>query len=115
MEIRVTFGLENVTIGSEHQPKVPCRFDRNWLYLGLEGQEPHSLLTSTDDEGKAFPALFPLGENNFDETRQTRITRRKYVNARLFNVDLRFAKHSGYIFYCQAVVELANLLSGISI
>ena len=68
-----------------------------------------------NDEAKSFPCLFPEGKNDYDEKRDTVLTRGKYINARLFNADLRFAQNSGYIFYCQAVFELANLISGISV
>lgn len=55
-----------------------------------EGQRPTSIFYQDHWKTLAFPTLFPDGKNTFHAKRDTSITRKKYVNARLLSKDFRF-------------------------
>ena len=80
-----------------------------------EGNKPVSIFLQDKGEAMTFPSLFPTAKNTYYETREKKLTRGKYYNARLLSADLRFSSNSMYIFYAQYATELERLLSSISI
>ena len=64
----------------------------------------------------ANPDKFPSGEGGFADTeRDTKLTLRKYVNARLLDQDGHFARDIEYIFAMQYAVEHKQVRDSISI
>ena len=81
-----------------------------------EGNKPIPLLTDTLFEELANPDKFPYGNGGFADTqRDTKLTLRKYVNARLLDQDGRFAKDIEYIFAMHYAVEHKQVRDGISV
>ena len=71
-----------------------------------EGKKPIPLLTDKLFEELSNPDKFPTGKGGYTDTdRNTRLTLRKYVNARLLDQDGCFAKDIEYIFGMQYAVE----------
>ncbi|MDD9818100.1 MAG: hypothetical protein OXU61_08220 [Gammaproteobacteria bacterium] len=56
------------------------------------------------------PDKFCLGKGGFAEQRPRKITYRKYFNARLQDVDGRFARDLDYLFVAQYIVECKQVL-----
>ena len=96
---------------------IPTEYNKNTIYCIApgEGKKPVPLITDNKCEELAFPHLFPNGKGGFHSKRQVPITYRKYVNARLFNCDGRFAKDINYILAMQYAIEHANVNSAINI
>ena len=80
-----------------------------------QGQTPLSLFTDKDSEFLAFPKLFPSGTFGHATQRQTRLTLRKYFNARLLNTHTRFSESLEYLFYAQYMTEAQQVMQSISI
>ena len=81
-----------------------------------EGNKPIPLLTDTLFEELANPDKFPYGNGGFADTeRDTKLTLRKYVNARLLDQDGHFAKDIEYIFAMQYAVEHKQVRDCISV
>ena len=81
-----------------------------------EGNKPIPLLTDNLFEELANPEKFPTGKGGFADTqRDTKLTLRKYVNARLLDQDGRFAKDIEYIFGMQYAVEHKQVRDSIGI
>ena len=81
-----------------------------------EGNKPIPLLTDNLFEELANPEKFPTGKGGFAGThRDTKLTLRKYVNARLLDQDGRFAKDIEYIFGMQYAVEHKQVRDSIGI
>ena len=81
-----------------------------------EGKRPIPLLTDTLFEELANPDKFPSGKGGFADTqRDTKLTLRKYVNARLLDQDGRFARDIEYLFGMQYAVEHKQVSDCISI
>ena len=81
-----------------------------------EGNKPIPLLTDTLFEELANPDKFPFGKGGFIDTeRDTKLTLRKYVNARLLDQDGHFTKDIEYIFAMQYAVEHKQVRDSISI
>ncbi len=53
----------------------------------------------------AFPIQFRNGQNTIDEARQISLSPSMYFRARLFSVDMRFARDQSYLFFAQFVTE----------
>ena len=82
--------------------------EANQIFLIAPGQgsKPIPLLTDKSFEELSNPDKFPSGKGGYADTnRNTRLTIRKYVNARLLDHDGRFAKDIQYIFGMQYAVE----------
>ena len=81
-----------------------------------EGNKPIPLLTDNLFEELANPGKFPSGKGGFADThRDTKLTLRKYVNARLLDQDGRFAQDIKYIFGMQYAVEHKQVRDSIGI
>ena len=85
-------------------------FDEIYNLAPAEGMNPVKLLQEKGNEGKSFPVLFPSGKNTFDETRHLQLSLSRYFNTRLMNADNRFAEDTDYIFYCQYLSELKQVI-----
>ena len=80
-----------------------------------EGAIPISPFYSPKWEASAFPVLFPTGKNTFDETRQVKISVRKYANVRLLSKDSRFAESTEYTFHCLHWLETTAIRETLAI
>ena len=88
------------------QNELPEEANQVFSIAPGEGNKPIPLLTDTLFEELANPDKFPYGDGGFADTeRDTKLTLRKYVNARLLDQDGRFAKDIEYIFAMQYAVE----------
>ncbi|WAR27346.1 hypothetical protein MAR_013050 [Mya arenaria] len=70
-----------------------------------EGKIPISVAQDQYAEEMAFPQLFPTGKFGLSHERPTKLSMKKYFQARLLNCDGRFAKNIDYIFYAQYRVD----------
>ncbi|XP_062597979.1 uncharacterized protein LOC134259411 [Saccostrea cucullata] len=85
-------------------------FDDVYNLAPGEGQNPVRMLQEEGNEAKTFPYLFPTGKYSWNESRDVRITLSRYFNNRLMNADNRFAKDTNYIFFCQYLSELNQVI-----
>ncbi|XP_069109227.1 repetitive organellar protein-like [Argopecten irradians] len=90
-------------------------FDQVFSVAPCEKNNPISLLMEKGIEAKAFPVLFPDGENVFSDERDTVITLSRYLHNRLMNVDNRFAQDTNFLFFAQYLSELQQVISSVSI
>ena len=64
----------------------------------------------TDLDLKAFPELFPTGENGMrDVTRTTNIGTSDFIKSRLLNKHPQFRLNINYLFHCFQVQEVSNM------
>ncbi|XP_061883615.1 uncharacterized protein LOC133634970 [Entelurus aequoreus] len=80
-----------------------------------EGNSPVRMLSDKFNEAMCFPALFPNSRNTFHADRAHRITLLRYFNNRVMHADGRFARNVEYIFFCQYMSELDQVISSISV
>ncbi|KAI5614793.1 hypothetical protein C0J50_11103, partial [Silurus asotus] len=80
-----------------------------------QGNKPVGFFSVPKLESMAFPMQFPTGENTIDESRTVAISPSMYFNARLFCVDIRFAKDQSYLFFAQFVTETNMARNSMSI
>ncbi|XP_061191659.1 uncharacterized protein LOC133199853 [Saccostrea echinata] len=85
-------------------------FDDVYNIAPGEGQNPVRMLQEEGNEVKTFPYLYPSGKYSWNESRDVRITLSRYFNNRLMNADNRFAKDTNYIFFCQYLSELNQVI-----
>ena len=98
------------------QSELPEEANQVFSIAPGEGNKPIPLLTDTLFEELENPDKFPFGKGGFVDTeRDTKLTLRKYVNARLLDQDGRFAKDIEYIFAMQYAVEHKQVRGSISI
>jgi len=64
----------------------------------------------SDLDVKAFPELFPTGENGIrDTTRELKIATSDFIKSRLLNKDPKFRLNINYLFHCFQVQEVSNM------
>ena len=80
-----------------------------------EGKKPLSLYSDKNNEELAFPTLFPNGQFGWEYKRDQKLSLKKYFNARLLNVDGRFAQSTEYLFYAQYRCEAEDVGNSLSI
>ena len=98
------------------QNELPEEANQVFSIAPGEGNKPIPLLTDTLFEELANPDKFPYGDGGFTDTeRDTKLTLRKYVNARLLDQDGCFAKDIEYIFAMQYAVEHKQVRDSISV
>ena len=98
------------------QNELPEEANQVFSIAPGEGNKPIPLLTDTLFEELANPDKFPYGKGGFaDAERDTKLTLRKYVNARLLDQDGHFAKDIEYIFAMQYAVEHKQVRDCISV
>ena len=64
-----------------------------------EGNRPTNMFRDKRCEALSFPNHFPDGRNTLTEERPVKLLPSKYFQARLMNVDTRFASDPQYIFF----------------
>nr|XP_034317094.1 uncharacterized protein LOC117686352 [Crassostrea gigas] len=99
--------LQPVDIG---QVVLDHYFDDIYDIAPGEGNNPIRMLQEPGNEAKTFPYLFPTGKFSWNDKREIRITLSRYFNNRLMNTDDRFAKDSSYIFFCQFMSDLNQVI-----
>ena len=98
------------------QNELPEEANQVFSITPGEGNKPVPLLTDTIFEELANPDKFPYGNGGFVDTeRDTKLTLRKYVNARLLDQDGCFAKDIKYIFGMQYAIEDKQVRDSISV
>ena len=98
------------------QNELPKEANQVFSIAPGEGNKPIPLLTDTLFEELANPDKFPYGNSGFTDTeRDTKLTLRKYVNARLLDQDGHFAKDIEYIFAMQYAIEHKQVRDCISV
>ena len=80
-----------------------------------EGRIPLQVHSDNNNEVLTFPNLFPNGKYGFDVPRPTKLSLRKYFQARLTSSDNRFASNTEYLFYSQYLVEHKQVTDNINI
>ena len=80
-----------------------------------EGNRPTNMFRDKRCEALSFPNHFPDGRNTLTEERPVKLLPSKYFQARLMNVDTRFASDPQYIFFAHYITELNFISSNISI
>ena len=75
-----------------------------------EGQKPLFIMSDPNFELMYNPDKFCYGEGGFGSKRERKITYRKYFNARLQDIDGRFARDLDYLFVAQYIVECKQVL-----
>ncbi|XP_078340715.1 uncharacterized protein LOC111117892 [Crassostrea virginica] len=85
-------------------------FDDVYNIAPGEGHNPIRMLQEVGNEAKTFPHLFPSGKFSWNENRDVKISLSRYFNNRLMNADNRFAKDTNYIFFCQYLSELKQVI-----
>ena len=97
------------------QEALPLCPDSILSIAPCEKNKPTNLFANKACEALAFPNHFPDGRNTLTEERQLKLSPSKYFQARLMNVDNRFAKDPQYIFFSLYITELQFIFSNISI
>ena len=80
-----------------------------------EGNRPTNMFRDKRCEALSFPNHFPDGRNTLTEERPVKLLPSKYFQARLMNIDTRFASDPQYIFFAHYITELNFISSNISI
>ncbi len=85
--------------------------DQIYSVAPAEGNMPRYVLENDDFEELCFPDKFPYGKGGFkkDQKRQRKLSRRRYVNQRLLNVDPRFRQDLDYLFATQYLCDLEQV------
>ena len=77
-----------------------------------EGNTPISMFHTEVD---AFPFHFPNGKNGLKQSRNVKLSTKKYFNARLFSADNRFSSDPEYIFFALDLIEKESITNSTSI
>ena len=75
-----------------------------------EGQKPLFIMSHPKFELMCNPEKFCFGEGGFSKERPKKLTYSKYFNARLQDVDGKFARDLDYLFVAQYIVEAKQVL-----
>ena len=75
-----------------------------------EGEKPVFIMSDVHFEAMFNPDKFCYGDGTFSSERPRKLTYRKYFNARLLDVDGRFARDLDYLFVAQYIVEAKQVL-----
>ena len=104
---------ETIAAGDKHRLEITGGTHANMLSLEnpeqivsiapAEGQKPLFIMSDPDFELMCNPDKFCFGEGGFGKQRQRKITYRKYFNARLQDIDGRFARDLDYLFVAQYI------------
>ena len=97
------------------QEALPLCPDSILSIAPCEGNKPTNLFAEKACEALAFPNHFPNGKNTITEERPVKLSPSKYFQARLMNVDSRFARDPQYIFFGLYITELDFISSNIAI
>jgi len=58
---------------------------------------------------KAYPELYPTGENEMKNTRKVNIGTSEFIRNRLLRKDPKFRLNLNYLFHCLHVQEISNM------
>ena len=91
------------------QSKLPEEANQVFSIAPGEGNKPIPLLTDTLFEELTNPDKFPFGKGGFMDTeRDTKLTLRKYVNARLLDQDGHFTKDLNTYLQCSMQLNISK-------
>ena len=91
------------------QNELPEEANQVFSIAPGEGNKPIPLLTDTLFEELANPDKFPYGDGGFADTeRDTKLTLRKYVNARLLDQDGRSQRISNIYLECSMLLNISK-------
>ena len=109
-------GLSGLPYDSCLQPKAAM--EKSDVLLNIapgEGKRPQPFEADEHAEELSFPHLFPTGKFGFSMNRETKLSLKKYFQARILNCDGRFSKSIEYIFYAQYRSEAKEVADNLSI
>ena len=75
-----------------------------------EGQKPLFIMSDPNFELMCNPDKFCYGKGGFGKKREKKLSYRKYFNARLQDIDGRFARDLDYLFVAQYIAECKQVL-----
>ena len=111
---------ETIAAGDQHRLKITGGTHASMMSLEnpdqivsiapAEGQKPLFIMSDPNFELMCNPDKFCYGEGGFGSKRERKITYRKYFNARLQDIDGRFARDLDYLFVAQYIVECKQVL-----
>ena len=97
--------------GDTHASLMFCENPEQIVNIApAEGQKLLFIMTDKDFELMCNPDKFCFGKGGFGEIRERKITYRKYFNARMQDIDGRFASDLNYLFVGQYVVKMKQAL-----
>ena len=114
--------LDDATIaeGDQHRLEITGSIHASMLTLEnpeqivsiapAEGQKPLFIMSDPQFELLCNPDKFCYGNGGFSKERPRKLTYRKYFNARLLDIDGRFARDLDYLFVAQYIVESKQVL-----
>ena len=73
----------------------------------LQGQSMD--IFNSDLDVKAYPELYPTGENGMKDVRNVKIGTSEFIRNRLLNKDPKFRLNLNYLFHCFHVQEISNM------
>jgi len=99
------------------QPIIPQYGDSNEILSVApgEGNFPLDAMLDQNSEVLAYPQKFPFGRGGFTDSRNIKITLKKYTNQRILNCDKRFCSDVNYLFYAQFITEQKQIRDNILI
>ena len=99
------------TTGGTHASMMSLENPEQFVSIApAEGQKPLFIMSDPNFELMCNPDKFCFGKGGFGRKRQRKITYRKYFNARLQDIDGRFARDLDYLFVAQYIVECKQVL-----
>ena len=111
---------ETIAAGDQHRLEITGGTHASMMLLEnpeqivsiapAEGQKPLYIMSDPKFELMSIPDKFCLGKGGVGEQRPRKITYRKYFNARLQDIDGRFARDLDYLFVAQYIVECKQVL-----
>ena len=111
---------ETIAAGDQHRLEITGSTHASMMSLEnpeqivsiapAEGQKPLFIMSDPNFELMCNPDKFCYGEGGFGSKRERKITYRKYFNARLQDIDGRFARDLDYLFVAQYIVECKQVL-----
>ena len=114
------FDGDMIAAGDEHQLEITGGTQASLMSLEnpeqivniapAEGQKPLFFMTDPEFELMCNPAKFCFGKGGFGKQRERKITYTKYFNARIQDIDGRFARDLDYLFVGQYIVEMKQVL-----
>ncbi len=108
--------LETEIVINKDQTPKSIALGKNIIEIAPgEGKIPTNILTEDNIDVKAFPTLFPTGKFGCDYPRENNISKQKYFNQRLLNIDSRFRENATYLFAAQHIVEREQLEKNINL
>jgi len=88
-------------------PNIPQYGDANEVLSVApgEGNFPLDVMLDENSEVLAYPNKFPFGRGGFTDSRNVKITLKKYTTQRILNCDKRFCSDVNYVFFAQFITK----------